>query len=362
MKIKAAVVREKNGPFIIEEIDLDGPKAGEVLIKNTASGICHTDLVAQSQELPVPLPLVPGHEGAGIVEAVGAGVKDLAPGDHVVVSYAYCGECPACVAGDTAHCEKMGFLNFGGVMADGTSRLSSGGQKIHTFFGQSSFAEYSVASYRSVVKIDPDIDLAMCAPLGCGIQTGAGAVLNTFRPRFGESIAIFGCGTVGMAAIMAARVAGCREIIAVGGNPASLSLARELGATGTINRKDFGDAMSLGARVRECTHGGAHYVFDTSGNEMMIQAGLTGCRGVFASVGASAMSLTMPFFFLAGKTIVSLVEGDANPRLFIPLLIAYYRQGRFPFDRLNRYYPFAEIGRAVEESHRGDTIKAVITF
>lgn len=362
MKVKAAVVREKGRPFIIEEIDIAPPEDGEVLIKNMASGICHTDLAAQNQEMPVPLPFVAGHEGAGIVEAVGKNVQGLSAGDHVVVSFASCGECPACLAGNPASCVKLENLNFGGLMRDGTSRLSKGGKILHNFFGQSSFAEYSVVNSRSVVKIDADVDLKACAPLGCGIQTGAGTVLNVFRPRIGENIAVLGCGTVGMAAIMAARLAGCLEITAVGGNAKTLELARELGATQIIKRQDYGDVQSLAAKIREVCRGGAHYVLDSSGNEMMIHAGLTACTGTFCSLGVSAARLSLPFSLLNGKTLVSVMEGGANSRLFIPLLLDYYKQGRFPFDRLNAYYPFSDISRAIEDSHRGAVIKPVITF
>jgi aryl-alcohol dehydrogenase len=361
MKIKAAVVWEAGGPFSIEEVDLAGPKDDEVLIKNVASGVCHTDVAAQQQILKVPLPAVLGHEGSGIVEEIGKNVVGLQRGDHVVVSYAYCGVCEACLEGRPADCVGSGPLNFGGGLSDGSSRLSKDGKPLANFFGQSSFATYSVVNQRSIIKIDPEVDVAMTAPLGCGVQTGAGSVLNRFRPGFGSTLAVLGVGTVGMSAIIAGRVAGCARIIAVGGNPKSLELALKLGATHTINRKEVDD---IGAALKEITNGGVHFLFDTSGAQAMIQAGLSGMRrgGVFCSVASGSGANQYPYSAFAGKNMISVTEGSAVSKLFIPAMIDYQKQGRFPFDAMNAYYDFADINRAVEESNEGKVIKAVIRF
>jgi aryl-alcohol dehydrogenase len=361
MKIKAAVVWEKGHPFNIEEVDLEGPKDGEVLIKTSASGICHTDVVAQTQEIPVPLPAVFGHEGSGVIVELGPGVRSLKKGDHVAASYAYCGDCDNCIAGHYAKCERMGPLNFGGVMDDGTTRLFKDGKPLSCFFGQSSFAEYMVVNQRNTVKIDPDIPLVMAAPLGCGVQTGAGTILNRFKPPFGSTIAVLGCGSVGMSAIMAARLIGCSRIIAVGGNPQSLVLAREIGATDAINRKEVSD---LSAVLKELSGGGLHYLFDTSGVLELVTAGLKAMRpgSTFCSVGASFMSRNIPLSLFMGKNIVSVTEGDAVSKLFIPQMIDYYKAGRFPIDKLISCYEFKDINQAIQDSHDGKIIKGVITF
>jgi aryl-alcohol dehydrogenase len=361
MKIKAAVIREAGQPFVIEEVDLAGPRDDEVLIRNVASGVCHTDVVAQQQIIKVPLPAVLGHEGSGIIEETGKNVVGLQKGDHVVVSYAYCGVCEPCLEGRPADCANTGVLNFGGGLADGSTRLSQNGKPLANFFGQSSFATYSVANQRSVVKIDPDVDVAMTAPLGCGVQTGAGAVLNKFKPGFGSTLAVIGVGTVGMSAIIAGRAAGCLKVVAIGGNAKSLELALKLGATHTINRKEVDD---IGAKLKEITGGGAHFLFDTAGVQAMIQAGLSGLRrgGTFCSVAAGGGVNQFPYSAFAGKNVVPVTEGSAVSKLFIPYMIEYQKQGRFPFDQMNTFYDFADINKAVEESGDGKVIKAVIRF
>lgn len=235
MQTKAAVVFEKDKPFQLTDITIEDPKPGEVLIRLVGTGICHTDYFAQNQSYPVPLPAVLGHEGSGIVEKIGVGVNHIQPGDHVVLSYSSCGVCPNCLSGKAYACEQFYDLNFGGRMADGTCRLHHDHQDVSNFFGQSSFAHYSVASARNVVKVPKDVPLEMLGPLGCGIQTGSGAVLNKLKPVPGSSIAVFGIGAVGLSAIMAAEVAHCGIIIAIDIQDSRLELAKELGATHTIN-------------------------------------------------------------------------------------------------------------------------------
>ena len=280
------------------------------------------------------------------------------------MSFGFCGTCRNCRSGHQHACENFNAINFGGVMADGTTRLSRDGKPIASFFGQSSFAQYAVVNAESAVKLPcDDIDLKLIAPLGCGIQTGAGAVLNRLRPEFGSSIAVFGCGTVGMSAIMAARIAGCQKIIAVGGNANSLKLAMELGATHTVNRKESGDIVG---DIRAITGGGTDYSIDTSGVPDFVKKALASCRfmGTAVVLGATGDVTFNIQQELMGdaKSLIGIVEGDAIPKLFIPKLIEYYREGRFPFDRLIKFYPFEEINRAFEESHRGVCIKAVLTM
>lgn len=361
MKITAAVVHEKGQPFQIEEVDLDPPKGGELLVRIVASGVCHTDEVAQLQFIPVPLPAVFGHEGCGIVEEAYKGVTDFKKGDRVVFSFGFCGHCENCLSAHQHACENFNALNFAGVMSDGTTRLSQDGVKISSFFGQSSFATHAVVNQDSTVKVDDDIDLALAGPMGCGIQTGAGAVLNRLRPEFGSSIAVFGCGTVGMSAIMAAKIAGCAQVIAVSGNPSSLVLAKELGATHAINRKETDDIVG---RIKEITRGGAHYAIDGSGVSDLVRKALAcvrvmGTAVVLGVTGDLTINVQQELMGEA-KSLIGIVEGDAVPKLFIPELMEYYKAGRFPFDKLIKFYNFKDINQAFEDSHNGKAIKAVL--
>lgn len=357
MWIKAAVTKEKGAPFTLEDVELEPCQSDEIQVKIKAVGICHTDEAAQMQQLPVPLPAVLGHEGAGVVEAVGASVTEFKPGDHVVLSYASCGSCPACVAGKPYACENMVGLNFLGVMPDGTRRHTWNGVKLGSFFSQSSFATKAVVKARNAVKIDPDVDFGLAAPLGCGVQTGAGIVLNSLKAGFGTSIAVFGCGTVGMSAIMAARIAGCRHIVAVGGNARSLELALEIGATHAINRKEVAD---IPGALRELTGCGLDYAVDTSGVTSMIETALESLNYMGTLVMAGAGSQVSLGVNLGAKTVKGVSEGNSIPKDFIPKLLAYYREGRFPVDRLIQYYDFEEINAAFAASHHGQVIKAVL--
>lgn len=361
MKIQAALVKESGQPFVIEEVDLQEPKADEALVRIVASGVCHTDEVAQKQIIPVPLPAVFGHEGCGVVEKVGANVTDFKPGDHVGFSFAYCGKCRNCLDARPNLCQLFNDINFGGVAADGTTRLSQNGKPVSMFFGQSSFASHAVVNEKSIVKVDDDIPLELVGPLGCGIQTGAGAVLNRLRPEFGSTLAVLGCGTVGMSAIMGAAIAGCAKIIAVSGNAKSLELARELGATHTVNRRECPDIV---AEVKKITDGGADYAIDTTGVGDFVRKSLAcvGFGGTAVVLGATGdLTINVQNELMGeGKSLIGIVEGDANPKRFIPQLLDYYRAGRFPFDKLITMYDFAEINQAFSDSHCGKVIKAVL--
>jgi aryl-alcohol dehydrogenase len=361
MKIRAAVVREKAQAFAVEDVDLSAPTANEVLIKIVATGVCHTDAVARDLGIS-PYPIVLGHEGAGIVERVGSNVTRLAPGDHVVLSFAHCGQCDNCLTGRPTVCARFNELNFGGRMEDGTHRLHHGDTGLSTFFGQSSFGTHVVAHERNVVKVGTDVDLALLGPLGCGIQTGAGTVLNRLKPEFGASIAIYGCGAVGLSAIMAAKIANCRQIFAVDVHNSRLALAKEFGATHTLN----GKVVDVVKEIRYASNGGTHYAVETTGVPPVVRQSLHALRplGQVAIVGVTPeMNIDVHNDLMAeGKGMIGVIEGDSVPRVFIPKLIEFYKAGQFPFDKLVKFYRFDQINEAFEDSARGATIKPILKF
>jgi aryl-alcohol dehydrogenase len=362
MKIKAAVVREKGGPFNIEEIELDEPRADEVLVRIASTGLCHTDLVARMQFLPIPLPGVFGHEGAGVVEKVGAQVGKVKPGDHVATSFLSCGTCTNCKKGMPGWCSEFRRLNFGGRRADGSTTMKKGNQTIYgSFFGQSTFASHALVTERNVVKVPSDVPLEILSPMGCGIQTGAGGVINTLKAKPGSSIAIFGIGSVGLSAIMAAAVSGCTKIIGIDVVDERLNLAKEFGATDIINSK----AVDPVKQIQELTGGGIEYTLECTGIpkvlrqavDSLMMGGTCGLIGV-APVGVE-VNLEMQTI-LDGRTIKGIVEGDCISDIFIPQLIELYKQGHFPFDRLLKFYSLEQINEAAEDSEKGRTLKAVL--
>jgi len=262
MKALAAVVREAKGDFIIEEVDVDDPHPDEVLVRIVASGICHTDIAVKNQDIAIPLPMVLGHEGSGVIEKVGSAVTHLKVGDHVVLSGDSCGHCHSCLEAKTAYCDEFIGRNLMGLRGDGTSPLNQHGQPLRgRFVGQSSFATYSLTPARSVNKIDSDLPLELMGPLGCGLTTGAGTVLNALKPPSGSSVAVFGCGTVGLSAIMGARLAGCAKIIAIDVRRSRLDMAAELGATHCIDAS----AQNPVSEIRKITGRGADFSAECSG-------------------------------------------------------------------------------------------------
>ncbi|WP_027187730.1 NAD(P)-dependent alcohol dehydrogenase [Desulfovibrio cuneatus] len=358
MKMLAAVLYEQGGQFVFEEVDLAEPKENEVLVKVVAVGVCHTD--EGGRQWMIEPPVVLGHEGSGIVERVGAGVKNFQPGDHVVITVASCGTCNYCTKGMPFACPHMGALNIGGKMQDGTSRISKNGKEIKNFFGQSTFAQYAVVNATSLVKVDKTVDIAMLGPLGCGFQTGAGTVLGCLKAGPEDSLVIFGCGSLGLTGVMAAKIAGCKHIIAVGGTPDKLKLALELGATHTINRKEVADVP---AEVTRICGRGASLAFETTGAPAMFTIALAslGALGKVALCGVGNKFTFDPMDLIIGsKTIVGSNEGNLSYHTFIPQMVEYYKQGKFPFDKLIKYYDFKDIEQAFQDSHKGLTVKPVL--
>ena len=366
-KIDAYVVESIDAPFVREELTLDAPGPGEVLVKVVATGVCHTDLNTQAGDMPLPLPGVLGHEGSGVVEAVGEGVTAVEPGDHVVLGWPYCGQCRNCVRGEHRYCLNLGAEMLSGVRRHGPKAGESayaradGTTLSGHFFGQSSFATYSLTRENAVVKVDKDIDLALLGPLACGITTGAGAVFNTAQPAPGESIVIIGAGAVGLGAVMAAENTPATTIIAMDLQDSRLELATELGATHAVNTRD----NDIVEAVTEICGGPADYVIDCTGSIRVIEraADAVDMLGTLILVGGAPAEARFSLDHLRtlwGKNVVGTLGGGSTSGELIPALIGLYRQGRFPFDRLVTTYGFDEMERAIEDAHEGETIKAVL--
>jgi aryl-alcohol dehydrogenase len=363
---RAAVVESGGAPFTLADVELDEPGPHEAVVRMVATGLCHTDLGVASGGLPFPLPGVLGHEGAGVVEAVGSAVTGIAPGDHVVLSFTSCGECRNCHGGHPAYCATWLPLNLiGGVRADGTSTISRDGAPLGGhFFGQSSFAERALVDERSLVKVDADVPLESIAPLGCGVQTGVGAVWNVLKPVTGSTIVVLGAGAVGLSAVMAAALSPATRIVAVDKVGERLSLATELGATHTV---DVGES-DLGEALAEITGGqGADGVVETTGSVAVLRQGVDAlaARGTLVVVGAPPFGSEVALDvngLLGGKQVVGLTLGDAETQTFIPALVQLVKEGRLPLHRLISTYPFAEIDQAVRDMGAGKAIKPVLTF
>lgn len=351
--IHAAVLRKRGGPLQIESLEMEGPRDDEVLVRIAATGICHTDMDLCNDWDRTAMPVVLGHEGAGLVERVGAAVKGVMPGDHVVLSYQSCGHCPSCRNGRPMDCLRFYEANFGFKRLDGTNALQRSGVYGH-FFGQSSFATHSLATERNLVKVPKNLPLEVLAPLGCGIQTGAGAVMNSLDVRAGASIAIFGTGAVGLAAVMAARIMQADPVICIDINPMRLELALELGATHTINNRH--DDITSG--IKAITGGGVDYVLEITGDPGMLQLAIDALNplGVLALIADPGGCAFVP----EGRKAIGIIQGDSVPKVFIPELILLYQSGRFPFNRFLRFYDFSEINQAVADAKNGETIKPVL--
>ncbi len=365
MKITAAVARDINAPLSIEEVELDDPRDDEILVKLVATGVCHTDMAVMEGLMGTEFPVVLGHEGAGIVERVGRAITKVQPGDRVVMTMDSCGRCPSCVNHDIVYCYDFYARNMAAKRPDGTRGISSEGGRIGSmFFGQSSFATHSICHEANVVKVPDEVELEKLGPLGCGIQTGAGTVMNALAVTPGSSIVIFGAGGVGLSGVMGAVVQGATTIIVVDMIDSRLELARELGATHVFNAKT--DEVS--DEIMKITGYGVNYAFDTTGNAKVIRQAveLLARKGTCAIVGVSSpeaeLVLNEGHFLSGGRRLMGVIEGESNPDVFIPTLIALWRQGRFPFDKLITFFPFAQINEAIAASETGEAVKPVLRF
>lgn len=363
LDIRAAVTRRPGASFVIEPVRLRAPTGDEVRVRIVATGLCHTDLIVRDQHYPVPLPAVLGHEGAGIVEAVGPAVHDLAVGDHVVLTYGHCGHCRHCAGGAPTYCTEFFERNFGGAGPDGGHALTDAqGIPLNDhFFSQSSLATYALCRATNAVAVRRDAPLALLGPLGCGIQSGAGAVLNALAVTSGSRVAVYGAGSVGLSAVMAARVAGASIIVVVDPIASRRALAKSLGATQVID-----PAADVAEQVRQATAGGADFAVESSGRPAVLRQAVDALdkRGVAGIVGAPPLgtdvALDINDLLIGGKQVRGIVEGDSVPGTFIPQLIDLYMAGRFPFDRLLKAYDFDAIETAVADSESGVTLKPVL--
>ncbi|RFS83108.1 NAD(P)-dependent alcohol dehydrogenase [Actinomadura spongiicola] len=367
MRVSAAVVDELGGPFRVEELELDEPGPGEALVRVVASGICHTDEITRHGDLPMPFPGVLGHEGAGVVEAVGDGVTAVRPGDHVVIGWPSCGSCRNCRDGEPRYCARLGEALCGGGRLlgprAGQSALRRGdGSSVHShFFGQSSFSTYALTWAEALVVVPDTAPLEMLGPLACGISTGAGAVFHTLRPRPGASLVVYGVGAVGLAAVMAARLSPATTIIAVDRHPSRLALAAEFGATHTVQAGETDPV----AEVRRICGGPADHALECTGvidvvRQAADSVGMLGTCVLIGGAPAGAEFALDHLDTLWGKRIVGTLGGGGRGQVLIGTLVELNRQGRFPFDRLVRFYELPDIEQALDDSRRGEVLKPVL--
>ncbi|WP_028937441.1 NAD(P)-dependent alcohol dehydrogenase [Pseudonocardia spinosispora] len=364
MEITAAVAHKPHADFTLETLTLDGPKAGEVLVKIASVGLCHTDLAAREGIVPIAMPAVLGHEGAGTVVEVGEGVTKVKAGDKVALTFNSCGQCPNCQRGERAYCYQFLPLNYMGTRLDGSAPINSATGPVNSvFFGQSSFASHSLANEQNVVKLADDAPLDLVGPLGCGIQTGAGAVMNSMAAHEGSSLLVLGGGSVGLSGVMGGVVQGCETIIVLEPHQSRRELALELGATHALDPA----AGDLAEQVRAIVPTGVQYVFDTTGIPAVIESSL-GAMAPHASLGlvgvptdpTAAINLNLIMAMTIGVKLYGIIEGDAVPDEFIPRLAELHKAGRFPFDKMITKYPFSQINEAIEAQHKGAAVKIVL--
>ena len=363
MEIRAAVVRERSAKFEIDTLTLTDPRPDEVLVRVVASGMCQTDLHARDGYFPMPYPGVYGHEGAGVVAAVGAGVTRVKPGDHVVMSFPWCGACPNCRRQMHSHCLHANTLKMSGTRADGSTLMQKDGAPVYSaFFQQSSFATHAIANERFVVKVRPDAPLDQIGPFACSIQTGAGAVLNTMQPRPGDGFAVFGVGAVGLSGLMAAKIAGCDPIIAVDVHESRLALARELGATHVLNHAGRNDIV---AAIRKISGEGVRYSLETSALPAVLREAVEVlvAAGTCVLLGSARRGVEVAFempFLQEGRVVRGVIQGESWPPEFIPKLIDLMMAGQLPVERMMTFYGLDAINRAAQESASGRAIKPVL--
>lgn len=362
MSTRAALVRSAGGPFEFVDVELEPPRPDELRVRIVASGICHTDVAVRNQDVLLPLPMILGHEGSGVVEAVGSEVRHLKVGDHVVLSGDSCGHCRSCHRGLPSYCDEFIPRNLTGQRLDGSSPMQQAGSELRgRFVGQSSFATHSVVSARSAIPVPKDLPLELLGPLGCGLTTGVGTVMNALAPPAGSSLVVFGVGTVGLAAIMGAKLCGVDRIIAVDRLDARLDLAVDCGAHHALRAND-----DVVAQIRKLTGGGADFAVECSGAPIAVRQAVDclGRPGMAAQVGATpagtevAMDMDHMGF---GRGLKGVVMGDAAAQNFVPYLAELYRHGQLPYDRFVRYYDFADIERAIHDSAvTGEVIKPIL--
>lgn len=364
MEAIAAVARGGSDAFAIETVELDDPRDDEILVRIVGVGLCHTDLAAQAGGLGLPMPAILGHEGSGVVERVGRAVTKVVPGDHVVLTFRSCGLCPNCVRGDPAYCHQSVPLNIGGARSDGTAAIHSDGAACGcNFFGQSSFATHALAYESNVVKVDTAAPLELLGPLGCGVQTGVGAVLRSLDCRTGSGLLILGGGSVGLSAVMGAKLRDMAPVIVLEPVAARRDLALALGATHIFDPAETADLVDA---VRAIVPAGIDYVFDTTGIPNLQNAGMD-ClapKGAMGIVGLNPPGTPPPgemrAVMRAGLTIRGIIEGDSDPDSLIPEMVEWFLVGRLPFDRMITTYALADINRAVRDHHDGLCVKAVL--
>jgi aryl-alcohol dehydrogenase len=361
---RAAVVREAGAPFELLALELGEPRVGELAVRVEAVGICHTDVSVAEGKFGTPFPIVVGHEGTGVVEALGAEVEGFAVGDRVALSFDWCGHCRNCTDGRPTYCYENWPRNFGGGRLDGTTALALSGAPVHShFLGQSSFAEHLVCPAHCATRIESEIPPALLAPLGCGVQTGAGAVLNALRPGPRDGLAIFGLGAVGLSAVMGAKIAGCELVVAVDPNGERRTLAAELGATHTIDPEGEDPVEAIRALAPD----GLQFALEMSGVPAVLQQAISTLApgGTCGLVGAPPVGTRFPLdvheILSFGRRLQGIVIGDAVPSLFLPELVRYWEEGRLPLERLVETFPFAELDAAIEAARSGDVVKAVMT-
>jgi aryl-alcohol dehydrogenase len=364
MQIKAAVVREMSAPFVIDTLELCEPRPDEVIVRVVASGMCQTDLHGRDGYFAVSqFPAVFGHEGAGIVHAVGSAVREFAPGDHVIMSYPWCGDCANCRRQRLNYCLNGRVLKNRGTRADGSTLLAKDGAPVYSaYFQQSSFGTFALTQARYTVKVRNDAPLELLGPLACSGQTGAGAVFNALKPNAGDSIAIFGVGAVGLSALVAAKVLGCAPIVAVDIHDHRLAVARAFGATHTINATTGADVT---AEIRAAVPGGVQYAVEASAVPAVLRDAIKLLMpgGTCALLGSARAGTEAAFempFLQQGRSVRGIVQGDSIPREFIPKLVDLIMAGKFPIEKMITFYDLADINRAARDSEAGSTIKPVL--
>lgn len=361
---KAAVLSAPRASFKVQDVELADLRGNEVLVRMVATGLCHTDLSVWAGGVPFPLPGVLGHEGAGVVEQVGAKVTGVKPGDKVVLSYASCGDCGACQGGHPAYCSTWLSRNlFAGAREDGSPTITQAGKPIGGhFFAQSSFANHGIAEQRNVVVVNPDADLVQLAPLGCGVMTGFGSVWYALDLQPGARMGVFGAGAVGMAALIAAKLRKAEVLVAVDVVPERLKVALELGATHAVNAK----TENVVERIREITRSaGLTAALDTTGVAAVARNAIDalGARGHLVTCAAPPPGTEIPVDFqgiLTGKTLSGVTMGDATPQVLIPQLAELVMTGQLPLHRLAKHYRLDQLDQAAHDMHAGITVKPVI--